>query len=66
MMRDEEGMNELEGVPDLPKCADATWLVQKSIIILGTIADFSGWNVHVGPQIGMAPESLWGLPNLEY
>jgi hypothetical protein len=22
--------------------------------------------VFVGPQIGMNPESLWGLPNLEY
>ncbi len=23
-------------------------------------------DVYVGPQIGMAPKSLWGLPNLEY
>jgi hypothetical protein len=23
-------------------------------------------HVHVGPQIGMNPISVWGLPNLEY
>jgi hypothetical protein len=23
-------------------------------------------NVYVGPQIGMNPISVWGLPNLEY
>ncbi len=26
----------------------------------------STYSVYVGPQIGMNPESLWGLPNLEY
>ena len=25
-----------------------------------------GAEIYVGPQIGMNPESLWGLPNLEY
>jgi hypothetical protein len=25
-----------------------------------------GINIYVGPRIGMNPESLWGLPNLEY
>jgi hypothetical protein len=34
-----------------------TVVVQILVVVLG---------IYVGPQIGMAPESLWGLPNLEY
>jgi hypothetical protein len=32
--------------------------------LMSGVTHFSG--VYVGPQIGMNPESLWGLPNLEY
>ncbi len=52
---------------DDPNCDSLIDFVNKHFI--AEMPRFEGedcQNIYVGPQIGMNPESLWGLPKLEY